>query len=79
MYFGELKEKSADYQSGHSSGMNRGLDWSIEHFEQMGKDNPRQKLSCKEICETLEDLKEWFKNHCNTYGMGIDSESNNVK
>ena len=78
MYYGELAEKNASYQSGHSTGSIRAFDSAINHFDKIAREEKdklmKQKFSAEEVVKILQNRKlEWIE-HCDTFGMGKEEE-----
>lgn len=70
MYFAELKDKSKDYQSGHSKGIDRAFCEAREYVCKYMYKTKKKKLTMYEICDLLRRCETEFSNFCDSYGMG---------
>ena len=74
MIFGELKEQTADYQTGHNTGTVRALSYMQQRFRELEQEHPHQRYTAQEICQIADSIRADWEHHCDTFGMGIDDD-----
>lgn len=74
MMYGELAEKSMDYQNGHESGSVRAYDDAIAWFRKSAENKPKAKYTADEVVQILKACKDNWVDFCSTYGMGKEAD-----
>lgn len=56
MMFGELANRSEDYQTGHETGTARALGYMQLRFKELEQEHPHKRYTAREISPTLTDF-----------------------
>lgn len=70
MFFGELRDKTLDYQCGHDKGISRAFHEARESICKIMYKKKKKKLNMYEICDILRIIEHDYLFFCHSYGMG---------